>query len=72
MDNRLKILQIQEKDPELARRIIFTTGDTINLATRRFLEDSGAQLLVKPFELEELIARINAALNMSASPIETS
>jgi two-component system NtrC family sensor kinase len=64
--------QIQEKDPELARRIIFTTGDTINLATRRFLEESGAQLLAKPFEFEELIARINAALNKSASPTEAS
>jgi two-component system NtrC family sensor kinase len=64
--------QIQEKDPELARRIIFTTGDTINIATRRFLEESGAQLLAKPFEFEELIARINTALNKSASPTETS
>jgi hypothetical protein len=35
----------------------------ISLDSRRFLDDAGTQLLVKPFELEEFIARINAVLN---------
>jgi two-component system NtrC family sensor kinase len=62
--------QIQEKDPDLACRIIFTTGDTITLDSRRFLEDAGTQLLAKPFALDELIARITAVLNKYVSSTE--
>jgi PAS domain S-box-containing protein len=64
--------QIQEKDPELARRIIFTTGDTIHLASRRFIDEISAHLLAKPFELEELVARINDVLQKNVTPAEYS
>lgn len=62
--------QIQEKDPDLAQRMIFTTGDMLNPTTRRFIEETGNQLLAKPFELEELIARINAILKRRAASME--
>jgi PAS domain S-box-containing protein len=62
--------QIKEKDPELARRIIFTTGDTISLVSRRFVDEIGAQLLAKPFELDELVACMNTVLNRNATATE--
>jgi two-component system, NtrC family, sensor kinase len=62
--------QIQEKDPDLAKRVIFTTGDMLNPATRRFIDETGNQLLAKPFGLEELIEHINLVLRRHAASTE--
>ncbi len=48
--------------PNLAQRIIFTTGDGANAETRTFLEEARAQVVLKPFRLEELEAAIARAL----------
>jgi PAS domain S-box-containing protein len=47
--------RIQSQSPALARRIIFITGDTANLATRRFIEENDLTILEKPFELPDLL-----------------
>jgi two-component system NtrC family sensor kinase len=47
--------RIQAEKPHLASRIIFITGDTANLATRRFVEENDLNILEKPFELPDLI-----------------
>jgi CheY-like chemotaxis protein len=49
--------------PEMARRIIFSTGDVASQDTRAFLERSGNRYLQKPFDLEtirEVIADVLA------------
>jgi len=49
--------------PEMARRIIFSTGDVANESTRAFLERTGNPYLQKPFELaamRRLVARMTA------------
>jgi signal transduction histidine kinase/CheY-like chemotaxis protein len=40
--------------PQLARRIVFVTGDVAGTETERFLEESGCRWLPKPFRLRDL------------------
>jgi len=54
--------QVRAQNPSAAERIVFTTGDTLNAATRRFLEETGAAYLTKPFEIDELVERVNQAM----------
>jgi len=54
--------RVRAQDPDLAQRIIFTTGDTISPATRRFLEETGVPYLSKPFFLTELLEKVQAAI----------
>lgn len=46
--------EITKNRPELAKRIVFITGDTISLRTRAFIEREDVICLTKPFELDEL------------------
>lgn len=45
---------LQEKQPHLASRVVFTTGDLMAQSTNTFLEQSGRPLLPKPFTPDEL------------------
>jgi PAS domain S-box-containing protein len=47
--------RIQAERPHLASKIIFITGDTANLVTRRFIEENDLNILEKPFDLPDLI-----------------
>ncbi len=51
--------------PELSRRVIFVTGDTLNPATVTFLEQSGVPTISKPFVLGELRQLVQRALRAS-------
>lgn len=54
--------QIRVSDEELAKRVIFATGDTLNPETQEFLENTGNAWLGKPFTVEELEERIQECL----------
>ena len=41
--------------PQMARRIMFVTGDVAGTDAERFLEDSGCRWLAKPFRLKDLL-----------------
>lgn len=41
--------------PQLARRVVFVTGDVAGTETERFLEESGCRWLPKPFRLKDLV-----------------
>jgi signal transduction histidine kinase/CheY-like chemotaxis protein len=45
---------LEHDRPELARRVIFVTGDTMNPATAQLLARTGALVLSKPFALDEV------------------
>ncbi len=45
---------VNEKYPKVAKRIIFVTGDLLNLETKAFLESTNNPYLIKPFKLNEL------------------
>jgi two-component system NtrC family sensor kinase len=51
---------LQEAHPELARRTIFVTGDTLGPATGRFLAECGRPVIEKPFVPEEIRRLVNA------------
>ncbi len=55
--------QLYARDPGLAKKIIFTTGDVINTNTRRMLEETHAPYLTKPFAVEQLLAKIDQAFS---------
>ncbi len=45
---------VNEKYPKVAKRIIFVTGDMLNVETKAFLESTNNPYLIKPFKLNEL------------------
>ena len=53
---------IINKHGEMANRVIFTTGDTADGYTQRFLEIAGRPYLLKPFTLDELKAIVRKTL----------
>jgi CheY-like chemotaxis protein len=55
MDGIQLFAALRERHPEMARRIMFVTGDVIGTDAERFLADSGCQWLAKPFRLSELL-----------------
>jgi two-component system NtrC family sensor kinase len=42
------------RDPRLAARVVFMTGDIMSAGTQRFLDQTGRPFLIKPFTVEEL------------------
>jgi CheY-like chemotaxis protein len=46
--------------PELAAKIIFITGDTVNDETQRLLQSTGAPCIEKPFRVAQLIGAVEA------------
>lgn len=51
--------------PELADRLLFITGDTVNEDTMRALVRTGAPYLEKPFRVQQLIDRVEAMFRKS-------
>jgi PAS domain S-box-containing protein len=50
--------KVRERQPDLARRIIFSTGDSSGKRSLAFLRSSGCAWIEKPFEPEELLRLI--------------
>ncbi|NWF77018.1 MAG: response regulator [Chloroflexi bacterium] len=53
---------LQKKYPQLANRVIFTTGGVIDERIMPFIEHSGRLFLPKPFTPQELVAVAKEAL----------
>jgi len=53
---------LRQRKPDLARRLLFTTGDTLARDTMRFLDQVGLPNLPKPFHVDELRAAVSSAL----------
>src|SRR5262249_7422889 len=58
--------KVRELNRDLARRIIFSTGDVVSAETREFLEKSGNSYLQKPFELETIRKIVQSVLVTTA------
>jgi len=54
---------LRTANPQLARRMVFITGDVINEQMRQFLETEKLPCLTKPFALPELRAAIKTVIN---------
>ncbi len=53
---------LEEKHPQLASRVIFTTGSVISGATTDFIKQTGRPFLPKPFTPDELKAVVRETL----------
>jgi DNA-binding response OmpR family regulator len=62
MDGKQLYHYIKRRYPQLAGRVIFTTGDVINSDTQSFLEKAGCPFLLKPFSPDELKALVGESL----------
>jgi PAS domain S-box-containing protein len=60
---------IGERYPHLQERIIFVTGDTVSPSSQRFLKESGAGWLSKPFDLRSIERLVGNRLR--SAPAET-
>ena len=63
MDGAAFYRYVQERNPELARRIVFITGDTVSPDTRAFLQGVTNPILSKPFKIGPLRDAIEAVLS---------
>jgi two-component system NtrC family sensor kinase len=54
--------EVLRQSPELASRMIFSTGDTVSDATREFLRRTGNAYLTKPFQIAALQELVEEAL----------
>jgi signal transduction histidine kinase/CheY-like chemotaxis protein len=60
------LLRLRADRPELVRRLVFSTGDSLDTATAALLQDTGVPWLVKPFDftqLETLIREVAAKVS---------
>jgi len=64
MDGSRIYEEIKRIDSNLAKRIVFITGDILNKETQAFLEKTGALNLPKPFSINELKDIVYDALNV--------
>lgn len=51
--------RVQRFDPNLARRVVFLTGDTLNDELARFLREHGNPYVPKPVELADLFEKVH-------------
>ncbi|MFQ5669556.1 MAG: response regulator [Acidobacteriota bacterium] len=70
MDGRRLYEVVCERRPDMASRVIFTTGDLDASSVTRFLADSGNVLLRKPFHLEEVAATFQAVVDQTRAEEE--
>jgi len=54
--------EMERRCPELRRRVIFITGDTLSASVRRFLDETGMPCLTKPFALDTVVDTVRNAL----------
>jgi len=53
---------VRQRQPALARRMLFVTGDTLSPNASRFLAEAGCPSLAKPFAKADLLASVGAVL----------
>jgi two-component system NtrC family sensor kinase len=54
--------EVKQRQPALARRMLFVTGDTLSPTARQFLDETRCGSLNKPFAKAELLSRVTALL----------
>jgi len=62
MDGKTFYRMLASSKPELAKRVIFVTGDVAGTEAEDFLEESGCLWLAKPFRLGDLLRAVRELL----------
>ena len=55
VDGMMFFSEVSAKMPQVARRLVFVTGDVAGTEAERFLEESGCRWVPKPFRLRDLV-----------------
>ncbi|HUL74181.1 MAG TPA: ATP-binding protein [Vicinamibacterales bacterium] len=55
VDGMMLFREISQSMPQVARRLVFVTGDVAGTDAERFLEDTGCRWIPKPFRLRDLV-----------------
>ena len=58
-----------EIKPEMEHRVIFSTGDLIDGETASFVAEVNARTIAKPFDVDEMVAIVEEALDEAATPV---
>jgi DNA-binding response OmpR family regulator len=53
---------LADASPDLARRVIFVTGDVAGTEAEIFLQETGCRWLAKPFRLADLLRAVREGL----------
>jgi CheY-like chemotaxis protein len=69
LDGRQFFHRLQALNPALARRIIFLTGDTLNVDLQSLLKTSGSQCLPKPFRMNAIEDMLRHVLHGHAEEV---
>lgn len=62
MDGKRFYNEIRNNKPELLNKLLFITGDTLNIETRAFLKEIDGYYLRKPFSFDEITKTINTII----------
>lgn len=62
MDGEALYQLLRQQQPEMAKRIIFSTGDTGAVSSMQILNRLGAPVIAKPFNMDELDAVIRSVI----------
>ncbi len=55
VDGMMFFREVSETMPQVAKRLVFVTGDVAGTEAERFLEESGCRWVPKPFRLRDLV-----------------
>ncbi len=55
VDGMTFFAEVSAKMPNVAKRLVFVTGDVAGTEAERFLEASGCRWIAKPFRLRDLV-----------------
>jgi two-component system NtrC family sensor kinase len=69
MDGREFFETVKKRNPALAHRIVFVTGDTVSPDTQAFFNDTGNRWLSKPFSIAQVEDTANEVLEKEAVPV---
>jgi DNA-binding response OmpR family regulator len=65
LDGKSFYRTLADASPDLARRVIFVTGDVAGTEAEIFLQESGCRWLAKPFRLADLMRAVRDGLRES-------
>jgi two-component system NtrC family sensor kinase len=63
LDGKAFYRALAESSPELAKRVVFVTGDVAGTEAEAFLEETGCRWLAKPFRLGDLLRVVREGLS---------
>jgi DNA-binding response OmpR family regulator len=55
---------LKKRHPDLANKVIFTTGDTLNENIKGFLKRSNRPFVVKPYTIDELEGTVTKVIRI--------